>query len=285
MRNLKLNLTPGYSLLNKYACKNEKYNYKCRSILVYVSLVMIVSSCSQSLGRETPNMNPKLVLKNPGTWWSYNYKNINLSANYIALDTASKVISKDSFLKFLSSGEYIAFRLLTYDSSLKYKLYKLSPLDDKNIRIIVKEFGKNGYQQYKMEGTEIPDFSFTALDGTIYNKETTKGKIVVLKCWFIHCQVCIEEMPALNEVVKQFQNRKDIVFVSLAFDPKDSLKTFLTRRKFDYAVVPVQIKYLSEKLNVTAYPTHFIINRQGLISKVMNNYHDLISSLNNEISK
>lgn len=76
------------------------------------------------------------------------------------------------------------------------------------------------YKNYQMEGKELPDFNFTDLDGTVYDKETTAGKIVVLKCWFIGCVPCVEEMPALNKLVNQYRNQKDIVFVSLAFDKK-----------------------------------------------------------------
>ena len=69
-------------------------------------------------------------------------------------------------------------------------------------------------------------FNFTDLNGKVYNSETTKGKVVVLNCWFIHCQAYNEEMPELNKIVQQTRNRKDIVFLGLAFDYTDSLKNF-----------------------------------------------------------
>lgn len=248
-------------------------------------LLLVFAACSPGKEQETLNVNPDLVLKDFKTWWNYNYENINLSENYIALDSNAQVISKTTFLESLSSGAYTAFRLKTIDSSVKYQLYSLSASADKSISETIKQWGAQGLERYKMEGTVIPGFNFTDLNGNVYNKETTKGKIVVLKCWFVNCQPCVEEMPALNELVKQYQHRKDVVFISLAFDTKEKLAAFLKKTTFDYAVIPVDRKYMFEELKVTSFPTHFVINRAGLIVKLMNDYHDMVAVLNRELAK
>lgn len=261
----------------------QNYYMKSFYVIIHLVLILIVSSCSQTSGYESPNADPGLILKDFNGWWNYNYRNINLSQNYTALDTTNKVISKETFLKFLCSGEYIPLRLISKDSSLKYRLYKLSPSIGNDIKTQIKRIGEDEYQYYKMEGMQLPDLNFTDINGNVYNKETTKGKIVVLKCWFIRCQKCVEEMPALNKAIKQFQNRKDILFISLAFDSKKQLKDFLIKTKFDYAVVPEQKTYLIERLKIYSYPAHLIINKEGLISKVAVNWEDMISSLKREI--
>jgi thiol-disulfide isomerase/thioredoxin len=245
----------------------------------------MISLCLNSAyTQESPDVHPDVVLKDVSTWWNYNSHNIKLAEHYIPLDTSSKVISKENFLQFLATGEYIALRLKTVNSSLKYKLYKLNTDVDMGVSLQVRQFGKDQYKWYKMEGKEIPDFNFTDLNGNVYNRETTKGKIVVLKCWFIHCQPCIEEMPALNAIVKQHENKNDVVFISLAFDSKEELKSFLTKTKFSYAVIPVQRKYLDEKLSVNEYPTHFIVGKNGKIVKVVTAYRDMVSVLKHELS-
>jgi thiol-disulfide isomerase/thioredoxin len=45
-----------------------------------------------------------------------------------------------------------------------------------------------------------------------------KGKIVVIKCWYIHCAACIKEFPEVNNLVRKYKDRKDIIFISLAED-------------------------------------------------------------------
>jgi peroxiredoxin len=39
----------------------------------------------------------------------------------------------------------------------------------------------------------IPDFSFKDLNGNLITNEKYEGKIVVIKCWYIHCAACIKE--------------------------------------------------------------------------------------------
>lgn len=259
---------------------------KLRSFIICSIIFIIVSSCSNTAHTaENLNVNADSVLKDAGTWWNYNTHNIKLAENYTPLDTSSKVINKETFLQSLSTGEYVALRLKTIDSSLKYKLYKLSPDADKGIIALTRQFGKDGYKWYQMEGKEIPGFNFTDLNGKIYNRETTKGKIVILKCWFIHCQVCVEEMPALNAIVKQYENTNDVLFISLAFDSKEQLTAFLLKKKFDYAVIPNQEKYLIDTLRVNEFPTQFIISKTGKIAKVVTNYQDMVSVLKYELSK
>jgi thiol-disulfide isomerase/thioredoxin len=251
--------------------------------LLTLFLLLNILSCSKPL--EQPNANPEATLKTFDSWWTYNSYNINLSANYTALDENSAVIDRENFLKSLSSGKYVAFKLVTSDSTLKYKLNKLDDKADKGIVSTIQQFANTHYQYFNMEGKTIPDFNFTDLNGKVYNPTTTKDKIIVLKCWFIHCQVCVEEMPKLNEIVKKYQNRKDVVFLSLAYDDEEKLKQFLKKTKFNYAVSYVPEQYFDEKLKISAYPTHIIINKKGVIAKVMDNADEMIGALEEELLK
>jgi hypothetical protein len=33
-------------------------------------------------------------------------------------------------------------------------------------------------------------------------------KIVVIKCWYIHCAACIKEFPEVNNLVRKYKDRK-----------------------------------------------------------------------------
>src|SRR6476620_8522768 len=110
-----------------------------------------------------------------------------------------------------------------------------------------------------MEGKQMPAFDFKDLDGKQYTTANTKGKVVVLKCWFINCFACVQEFPQLNRLVSSFQNKKDPLFVSLASDSKPALTSFLIKRPFSYAVVPNAGKYMNDALKISAYPTHLLI--------------------------
>jgi peroxiredoxin len=224
-----------------------------------------------------------LVQKDFTTWWDYTKSYIKLSAEFIPLDISSNIISKESFLKQISTGEYIALKI--DGTELKYKLFKLNPSVDYEIKTQIKRLGDDAFVKYKMEGIQMPDFEFKDLNGNVYTNESIKGKIVVLKCWFINCMQCIKEMPELNELVKEYKKRKDVLFISLASDSKEKLDSFLLTHKFSYAVLPVPETFMGGPLKVSGYPTHFIIDRTGIIRKVVYDYHEMISTLNSELSK
>ena len=97
--------------------------------------------------------------------------------------------------------------------------------------------------------------------------------------------MCVKEMPKLNEVVKKYQSRKEIVFLSLAYDDKEKLKQFLTKTKFDYAVSEVSQQYFDEKLKIIAYPTHIVVNKKGVILKVTDKAEEMIGALEEELLK
>ena len=256
-----------------------------KSNILFTITLQLILFCSCNFNEENKKIDIEPYLKDYRTWWNYHYNNINLSENYIALDTSSNEIKKEVFLKLLCTGNFVPVRLKTNDSSAKYQLFKLKPNVDESITTTIKQVGADEYELYKQEGKEIPDFNFVDLNGKAYNRENTKGKVVVIKCWFIGCLACVAEMPAVNDIMKHFQNRNDIIFISLASDSKKDLEKFLTKIKFDYAVIPEQRLYMREKLNLRSYPTQFIINRKGKIAKVIIDYHGMISTLENELSK
>lgn len=258
-----------------------------KEISTFIVLLMFIIfsnfSCFQISNTDIPNVDENQVQQDFRTWWDYNFKNIKLSADFIPLDISSNIISKESFLKQLSTGEFIPLKIEGYES--KYKLFKLNPSIDPEIKTQVKRIGDDEYIKYKMEGTKIPIFEFKDLKGNLYNNESVKGKVVVLKCWFINCLTCVQEMPELNEFVEKYKNRKDILFISLAFDSKEKLDSFLLTHKFSYAVLPVPQSFIEDSLKVSGYPTHFIIDKTGIIRKVVTDYHEMIPTLYNELSK
>lgn len=263
----------------------SKANWKSTIVIICFFTFILLSkfSYSQYSNPNKPNVDINEVQKDFITWWNYNFQNIKLSADFIPLDTLSNIISKELFLKQLSIGEYIPLKI--EGTELKYKLFKLKPSIDLDIKTQVKRLGDDGYLKYKMEGTKMPTFEFEDVKGNIYNNESIAGKIVVLKCWFIRCVSCVKEMPELNDLVKSYTKRKDVLFISLAYDTKEKLDSFLLTHKFNYAVLPVPETFMEGPLKVSGYPTHFIIDKTGIIRKVVNDWHEMVSTLNNELAK
>jgi len=249
--------------------------------LLFVVLIATIS-CSRKPNYGSPNVDFESIEKSQSLWWTYQNKNIILSSNFIALDHSANRISKDLFLKNLATGDFIPLKLTSTDS-IYYQLFKLDQKSDKSIPDVIKSVAEEAYKNFKMEGTAFPKFDLTDLNGVQYTNENTKGKIVVLKCWFIACAPCIEEFPQLNELVEKYKNRTDIVFISLAFDSKEKLEPFLQKKPFRYTVVPDQKQFTFYDLDVKSYPTHIIIDKEGIIRKVVTSADEMTDALENNV--
>lgn len=234
---------------------------------------------------EVSNTNPQQILKNWQTWYNYTYYNIHLAQDFAALDTNAHSINKFLFLERLASGKFIPLQMMTGSGNALpvYKLYNFNEKPD--IESTIQQIALHEITNYNMEGKELPNFNFTDLSSLRYNKFTTKGKIIVFKCWFIHCMACVQEFPELNKLVDQYKQDSNIIFVSLALDNKKDLVSFLKDKQFNYAVVPDCEKYISDSLNIQEYPTHILINKNGKIVKVVNSVYDLIPVLRKEVQK
>ncbi|MEL1253468.1 TlpA disulfide reductase family protein [Flavobacterium sp. DGU38] len=247
--------------------------------LLPLLFVFSLSSAQNKFGN--PEADPIQIQKTFSDWTAYN-KKIMLSRDFTALDSQSKKISKKAFLNALTNEDFIPIRLKSVDSVYYYKLFKILPKSDTNIKATINQEAFEALKNYEMEGKPFPEFSFKDLDGNIVSNASMKGKIIVIKCWYIHCAACIKEFPQVNALVSKYKDRKDIVFISLTEDTPEQLKIFLARKPLSYSVIPDMKVYMIEKLDLNAFPTHFILDRNGVIKKVVSNYESLEVALDKE---
>lgn len=248
--------------------------------IIFLFLIFAFGFSQNKFGN--PEVDPTQIQKTFTDWSNYQSKKIMLSRDFTAFDFDSKEISKEVFLDQLANGNFIPIRLKSEGNEYAYKLFKILPKTDTSIKATINQIGFDAYKNFKMEGTAFPKFSFKDLNGNEVSNETMKGKIIVIKCWYIHCTPCIREFPQVNKLVEEYKNRKDILFVSLAEDSPEQLKAFLARKPLSYAVIPDLKIYMNEILDLNAFPTHFILNKEGLIAKVLPNFESLEVALAKE---
>ncbi|MDI9366659.1 MAG: TlpA disulfide reductase family protein [Flavobacterium sp.] len=112
-------------------------------------------------------------------------------------------------------------------------------------------------------GNKIASFKESDMNGNKFNLKELKGKVVVLNFWFINCPPCRQEIPDLNEMKASFAD-KDVVFIAVALDEKYDLETFLKTTPFNYNIID-NGKYIANQYRITAFPTHVVIDKEGVI--------------------
>jgi peroxiredoxin len=212
-------------------------------------------------------------------WWRYHKTNIDLSSNFVPLGEAGDTIPKKAFFEALLTGDFIALEKKSKEDREYYQLFELGEGADEDISYTIAADSYRQYKHFTMEGTEFPDFSLTDLEGNTWTNEGLKGKTLVVKTWFIRCKPCIEEMPQLNQLVEEYRDREDVVFLSLSLDTEEELQKFLSEKEFNYAVVPQQKAFIEDTLGFSIYPTHILVEPSGKIRKVVNTAPEMIAAL------
>ena len=126
------------------------------------------------------------------------------------------------------------------------------------------EFYKKLALLQKMVGQPAPSFTGATLKGKEVSLVHLKGKIVVINFWFVGCPPCEEEMPLLNKLKDQYKGNSDIVFLSFATTSKEKVQQYMLKQQFKYETVPGAGE-IANNYNVSAFPSNFIIDKQGIV--------------------
>lgn len=245
--------------------------------LCYFILLVSIFGCGKSSTKQLPNVDIKTLTQSFMSWYRYYNKNIDLSLDFFALDTDANQIEKKVFLEKLTSENVIAIKLK--DENSEKETYQLFEITDESILKTSKQDARLELHYYEREGTKFPEFTYTDLSGGVITSKNTVGKMVVIKVWFINCKACVEEFPDLNALTQKYSNRDKVIFVSLAYDEKEKLKSFLSKKALNYQNAHVSSEYISDELKVQIFPTHFIIDKNREILKIFNNAKRLASYL------
>lgn len=116
-------------------------------------------------------------------------------------------------------------------------------------------------------------FEAVTMDGSRVDTAALRGKVVVLNLWFINCPNCVEEIKLLNQVVDEYKDNKDVVFLSPAASRKADLSKFLAKNPFKYQVIPDAAVLILSKFGVPdkhgeiniPFPMHYILDRDGKV--------------------
>lgn len=251
-------------------------------IALTLSTASVATSCRQSgAAIATKVIAPAKVAaytKDFNTWYRYAYYHLPFSRDFQARDTLGQPLTKRAFLDQLATGKVLALGNGMDQQLPIYQLCVFPTGHDPAIRTTSQQLATEALSNYRREGQELPDFNFVDLNGVTYTKASTKGKLVVLKFWYIGCLACVEEFPAINAQVAKYQ-RPDVLFVSLAMNKPQDLRKFLQGRAVKFAVVPTSKAYVVDTLQVLQFPTHFILGRDGKIVKATTRASDLAVAL------
>jgi thiol-disulfide isomerase/thioredoxin len=110
----------------------------------------------------------------------------------------------------------------------------------------------------------LGDIALNKLEGGTAKLADYKGKIVLLNFWATWCPPCRAEMPSMERLWKA---HKDKAFVLLGVSEGEKLETvkkFIGWGGYSYPIFVDTSYDVGSEFGVRAYPTTYIINKQGM---------------------
>lgn len=113
--------------------------------------------------------------------------------------------------------------------------------------------------------TSAPALILLDTSGKKHDLQSYRGKVVVINFWATWCPPCVEEIPSLGRLQKVF-SKDDLLVLSVDVgESKKEVETFLTQIPADFPVLLDSDGSVFKHWKVTAFPTTFVINKNGLI--------------------
>ncbi|MDB5342297.1 MAG: cytochrome biosis protein [Schlesneria sp.] len=121
------------------------------------------------------------------------------------------------------------------------------------------------------KGVIAPELTLTTIDGKTVTLSELKGKRVILDFWATWCGPCRAEIPHFLKLHEEFS--EELVIIGISDEESSVIKEFAEEHKITYLMVssgdlPAPFD------QIDAFPTTFVIDRQGVIQDILVGYHD-----------
>jgi len=112
----------------------------------------------------------------------------------------------------------------------------------------------------------VPELHFVTLEGEEVGPDALAGKVVIVNFWATWCPPCRLEIPALQKVHQELAD-EGVLVVGLSTDAGsvDEVRAFLAERGVTYPVAMATPQHRRAFGGVSALPTTFILDREGVI--------------------
>lgn len=137
--------------------------------------------------------------------------------------------------------------------------FPMQVLFNKGLALISSPSLINKESQIKIEryNWELKDFN-----GSSYNLETVKGKVVFINFWATWCPPCIAELPSIQALYNDYSDKIEFIFISQ--ESPQTIKQFLNKENYTFNVYGYDTKP-PVNFDVSTIPRTFLIDKNGTI--------------------
>lgn len=115
-------------------------------------------------------------------------------------------------------------------------------------------------------GSLMPEYSAMWLDGSKFDLETRRDKVVLLNVWATWCGPCVFEIPELQAIHDKYAPRNfEVIGVSVDDLGVEPVQQFVNEHKMKYPIALDPDGNVANMLQTSVLPTTVLIDRDGKI--------------------
>jgi len=121
---------------------------------------------------------------------------------------------------------------------------------------------------------ETAGFELESLEGKTRTLSDYDGDVVFLNFWATWCAPCVEEMPAMQVLADELEDKGLSVVAVNVREDRVQVVEFVETLNLEYTVLLDKDGQATRDYNVRGYPTTIIIGRDGSLIGTKLGYHD-----------
>lgn len=118
------------------------------------------------------------------------------------------------------------------------------------------------------------DFLIPALGGGQVSLFEHRGQVVFLNFWATWCPPCREEMPSMQVLYDELSDEGLVMLAVDVQEPEATVRSFVEEFGFTFPVLLDENGRVALRYSIRAFPTTYIIDRDGNLLAVRPGYHD-----------
>ncbi|MFW6361581.1 MAG: peroxiredoxin family protein [Spirochaetota bacterium] len=145
-------------------------------------------------------------------------------------------------------------------------LFTVSAQEDMNLNKVEQKFYDSGFGVLK-ETTAAPDFTVKTLEGQTVSLSDYKGKVVLLNLWATWCPPCREEMPSMQSLYDDLNNRGFTILAVAAPNPpretREKIENFVSDGGYSFPVLIDSEYEVNGAYGTGSIPTSWVVDTDG----------------------
>lgn len=122
-----------------------------------------------------------------------------------------------------------------------------------------------------------PSFELPDTDGKIHKLSDYRGKVIFLNFWASFCAPCVEEMPSMERLIRQYENQ-GLVMIAISHDTEKAdmdgfMQQFLPGQRSAMTVLWDPTVSVAPTYGTELIPETYVIDREGrIVARFVNAY-------------